>query len=120
MATTKRTVEVQLSYVVPGASWRPEYDLFYEPAKGQKIGPGKVELMVLRQGLAVTLAGAVVGLLASLALARVLGSLLFGVSARDPMIFAAVPVVLAVVAVLATLVPARRAAAVEPGRALRE
>ena len=81
---------------------------------------GDVVRMVLRQGLAVTLAGAVVGLLASLALARVLGSLLFGVSARDPMIFAAVPVVLAIVAVLATLVPARRAAAVEPGRALRE
>jgi ABC-type antimicrobial peptide transport system permease subunit len=75
--------------------------------------------MVLRQGLALALAGAAVGLVAALALARLLGSLLYGVSAHDPAIFATVPLLLALVAVLATLVPARRAAAVDPARALR-
>lgn len=37
---------VRLSYVVPGATWRPEYDLRYRPGKGRKVGPGTVELTV--------------------------------------------------------------------------
>jgi hypothetical protein len=63
--------------------------------------------------------GVVVGRIASLALARVLSSVLFATSARDPLIFSVVPAVLVAVAALASMAPATRAARVDPVTALR-
>ena len=83
--------------------------------------PGAALLrLVLASGMALTLAGLVVGIGGALALTRLLGSLLFGVSARDPLMLGAAAVVLAVVAFLACYVPARRAARLDPLVALRE
>jgi putative ABC transport system permease protein len=76
--------------------------------------------MVLQRGLALAGAGVVVGLGAALLLARVLQSLLYGVSPFDAATFAIVPVLLGGVAALASLIPARRAATVNPVVALRE
>ncbi len=74
----------------------------------------------LRQALAPALIGAVAGLLASLFLGRVLGALLFGVSARDPLALLGAPLVLLVAVLLAALPPARRAARADPAVVLRE
>jgi ABC-type antimicrobial peptide transport system permease subunit len=63
--------------------------------------------------------GVVIGLGSAFALARVLQSFLFGVKARDPFVFVAVPVVLSLVALLAVWIPARRASRVDPLIALR-
>ena len=75
--------------------------------------------LVLGQGVRLTLLGAGVGLLVSLLVTRALASLLFGVSATDPVTFVAVPIVLAAVAMLACYLPARRAMGVDPMIALR-
>ena len=75
--------------------------------------------MVIGNGLALALIGVAFGLAVSFASARVMAGLLFGVRAQDPMVFAAVPVVLIAVALLATYLPARRAARVDPLDALR-
>jgi ABC-type antimicrobial peptide transport system permease subunit len=75
--------------------------------------------LVVREGASLALAGIVVGAAAALALARAMSGLLFGVSAADPLSFAAVMLVLGGVALLASLVPARRAARVEPMGVLR-
>jgi predicted permease len=75
--------------------------------------------MVLRQGITLAAIGVGAGLGAALALARLMGSLLYGVSASDPTTFAAVAALLAAVAFLACLVPALRATRVDPMRALR-
>jgi putative ABC transport system permease protein len=74
---------------------------------------------VLGQGIMLAGLGLVIGLAAGLALARFMSSLLFGVSAQDPQTFAAVAVLLAVVALLASYFPARRATQVDPVYALR-
>ena len=65
------------------------------------------------------LSGLALGLIVSLGVTRLLASLLFGTSARDPLTFAAVMVLLIVVALLAAYIPARRAAMVDPIVALR-
>lgn len=80
---------------------------------------GDVMRMVLKQGVTISLAGVVVGLAVSIGLARLMSSLLFSVSANDPLTFAGVALLLMAVAILACYVPARRATKVDPMVALR-
>ncbi len=79
---------------------------------------GDVVRMVVAQGGRRAAVGLALGLVAALALARLLGSILVGVSARDPMVFGVVIVGLAGVSLLGVWIPARRAARVDPVRAL--
>ena len=75
--------------------------------------------LVLGQGIRLTIAGIIVGLIAALALTRTLSSLLYGVSATDVVTFAAVPVLLGGIALVATYLPAVRATRVDPLTAIR-
>jgi predicted permease len=75
--------------------------------------------LVLDEGLRMAAVGAAVGILAALALARLMAAQLFGVTAHDPLTFAAVALLLVIVAVAACYVPARRATRVDPATALR-
>ena len=80
---------------------------------------GDVLRLVLGQGLRLAAAGAALGALGAAALSRVLSSLLYGISAWDPLAFAAAAAVLMGVAFVASLLPSRRAARVDPTVALR-
>ena len=80
---------------------------------------GDVLQMVLRQGTKLALMGVAIGIIAALALTRLMTNLLFGVTAHDPLTFAAVAALLIVVASLACYIPARRATLVDPIVALR-
>jgi putative ABC transport system permease protein len=82
--------------------------------------PGDVLRAVVGQGLGLSAAGIVAGILAALGVTRVLSKVLFGVSPTDPLTFAAVAGLLLTVAAVASYVPARRAMRVDPVRALRE
>ncbi|MBT8488230.1 MAG: ABC transporter permease [Gemmatimonadetes bacterium] len=80
---------------------------------------GSVRNMVVRQGLLLAVGGVVLGLVASGALSSVVSSLLYGVSATDPLTYASVSVLLVAISVVACWIPAARAAGVDPSRALR-
>jgi predicted permease len=80
---------------------------------------GDVVGMVLRQGARLALIGVSIGVVAAFALARLMTSLLFGVTAHDPLTFAAVAALLILIALLACYIPARRAMKVDPMVALR-
>ena len=80
---------------------------------------GNLLRMVLVNGLTLMLIGLVLGIAGSLAVTRLLSTLLFGVGARDPLTLAAVAAVLALVSVAACLLPALRATRVDPLVALR-
>jgi ABC-type antimicrobial peptide transport system permease subunit len=82
-------------------------------------GTAGLQRMVLWQGIRPVVAGLAVGIAAALAAGRILSSLLFQVSARDPLTIGGVALVLLAVSVVAALVPARRAARVDPTKALR-
>ena len=76
--------------------------------------------LVIGRGMLLTLTGLAIGLVGAAGLTRLMSSLLFGVSANDPMTYSAAPVVLGVVSLLACYLPARRATKVDPLQALRQ
>ena len=82
--------------------------------------PGVLRRAVIRQGLSLTAIGVVMGVAGALILTRTIKSLLFEVSATDPLVFTAVPVLLVVVSIVACYTPARRATRVDPLIALRD
>jgi putative ABC transport system permease protein len=82
-------------------------------------GRGDILRLMLRQGLAPAAVGIVLGIAASLLLTRLMGRLLYHVSATDPAVFAGAALLFAAVALAASYIPARRASSVDPVIALR-
>ena len=78
-----------------------------------------VQRMIVRQGVGVLIGGVVLGLGGALALTRLMGAILYEVSATDPWTFAGAPVLLVLVSLLASWLPARRATKLDPVEALR-
>jgi ABC-type antimicrobial peptide transport system permease subunit len=79
----------------------------------------EVMSLVLRQAMRPVLIGGLVGVTGCAAVSRVLSSMLFGLSAHDPVAFVSVPLLLAIIALVASYIPARRAMRVDPMVALR-
>jgi ABC-type antimicrobial peptide transport system permease subunit len=75
--------------------------------------------MVVLQGMALALAGLVIGVAGAFGLGRLMTTFLYGVTATDPLVFTGVPILLAVVALVAVWLPARRASRIDPIIALR-
>jgi predicted permease len=103
-----------MSYLVTQST----HDLGVRVALGAQ--PGSIIGLVVRQGMELAAMGILAGLAGSLALTRVMASLLFGVSVTDAATFGAVTALLAAVAFAASVIPARRATRVDPMVALRE
>jgi predicted permease len=80
---------------------------------------GQVRNMVIVQGMSLAVAGVAIGTVSAFALSRLIETLLFGVTARDPVVFVAVPGVLTLVALIAVWLPALRATRIDPIDALR-
>ena len=102
-----------LSYLVE----QSKHDIGLRMALGAQ--PADIVRLVMGQGMRLTAAGIAVGLAGALGLTRVMSSLLFGVGATDTLTFGSVAVLLAAVGLCAVLIPARRAARVDPIVALR-
>jgi ABC-type antimicrobial peptide transport system permease subunit len=79
----------------------------------------RIRRIVVRQGMALTIAGVAIGLASAFGLTRFLASLLFGVKPQDPIAFATVPMLLSLVALAAVWIPARTAGRIHPSDALR-
>lgn len=80
---------------------------------------GKIRNLVVRQGMTLAILGVVIGTGAAFGLTRFIASFLYGVKAWDPVVFVSVPVILALVALAATWIPAQRASRLDPMEALR-
>ncbi|MGH9762099.1 MAG: FtsX-like permease family protein, partial [Blastocatellia bacterium] len=80
---------------------------------------GQILRMILRQGIPIVFAGLILGCVAALGIARLIANFLVGVSPADPATYAAVAIVLGMIALLACYIPARRATRVDPMEALR-
>ncbi|HEV8291574.1 MAG TPA: FtsX-like permease family protein, partial [Tepidisphaeraceae bacterium] len=81
--------------------------------------PRDVRNMVVMQGMLPAIGGVVIGLAAAFGLTRLISSFLYGVEAKDPVVFVAVPIFLSTVALFAIWLPARRASRIDPIQALR-
>jgi predicted permease len=103
-----------MSYLVSQGT----HDIGVRMALGAR--PGNILGLITRQGMALTGLGIAAGMIGAVALTRVMASLLFGITATDVVTFSSVALILTAVALIATLVPARRAVAVDPIVALRE
>jgi ABC-type antimicrobial peptide transport system permease subunit len=82
--------------------------------------PARIRALVVRESMTLVGVGIALGVLGALAVSRLLRGLLYGVEASDPSTFAVVPLVLVVVALAATWLPARRATRIDPVIALRD
>ena len=103
-----------LSYLVSQST----HDIGVRIALGAR--PANILGLVVRQGMELAAMGIAAGLAGALALTRVMASLLFGITATDALTFSSVAVILGLVAFAATVIPAHRAAGVDPMVALRE
>ena len=103
-----------MSYVV--AQWR--HELGVRLALGAT--PRGLFGLIMRRGIVLTVAGAILGVLGGLALGPLMGDLLHGVRPRDPATLASVPLLLVAVALIACAIPGRRAARIDPLEALRQ
>jgi ABC-type antimicrobial peptide transport system permease subunit len=81
--------------------------------------PGAVRSMVVVQGMRLAIIGVLIGVAAAFGLTKLIASLLYGVQARDPVVFVSVAILLTVASLLAVWFPARRATRVDPVNALR-
>jgi predicted permease len=82
--------------------------------------PSSILALVMRQGLSLALLGVALGVAGAAAVSRLVATLLFGVSATDPLVFTTVPAALLLVAAAASYIPARRAVRIDPVEALRQ
>jgi putative ABC transport system permease protein len=103
--------------VISNSVARRTHEIGIRMALGAK--PGDVVRLVLRRGARLTLTGLSIGIVAALGLTQFMVSLLYGVDSRDPSIFLGAAGLLAVVALFACYLPARRAAKIDPMEALR-